>query len=535
MSKALEDINSKLKWQLAAQAGTLLAVTGVSRSVDHLSAAMGQELNRLSESNAAGFNQVEHAIRSLEFKLLAGLGDLEWRLASIDSSLLKLVGLVEYPSATASAEKYIQATELYSIGKTEKALDILGKSLDENPLNVNAIIGQVLCHKTLGNSEDSLKALRELMDISKTDYTYQVEESEQQKKASDLFITRFILGSCLDGKQHQLGLDFLSGLDPGIADDAAIFLQHQALRVLSGQHDDVAELLVKQGALGRFMKSNLITDTEVMKSFVTSVEKAFLNLVDHLESVDLLGESELELNLKAALRGLRELRFQTLFLLGDAGGEQLLSLKELLIMEAKAVQTGHSEMTSEHRDLLTNVETYRGLKVQAIKEKVQPFLQEDFDDFVTSFTDVLEADLRKKEVKANTELKAYESKHGKAMQAALPQVEWKSVPFSNTPTEGLKALKKVDKATKSELYDNLEQCILRGCLSNLGEADNPDARSEAMTTGLFHLSQLERAHDLRVKWQEAIKSATQEKPNWEPLAQLHLEERGSLHHFIEVR
>lgn len=483
MSKALDRINSKMGWQLAAQAGTLLAVRNVSQSVDGLARSMGESLNRLQETQQFGFARVESALQSLEFKLLAGLSDIEWQLASMDASLTKLVGLVEYPSATASAEKYIQASELYRIGQAQNALGILAKSLEENPLNVNAIVGQVLCHVQLSQEAEAEVALQQLMAISKTDYTYQVEESAAQKMATDRFLVRFILGRCIQTGAFELGREFGQNLEAGVEDEA-IAIQRSALSILSGQIDSEVENIMEKGLLGPLLRLNLIQDQKALGQLLEAVERVFAAQLAALAADDMLGESELESQLGLALQALSHVDFKTELLLHHRLDE-MTTFREVLIVETKKVQSGYGELSEAHQKLKANVQTYEGLKVTAVKESVHPYLKEDYDQFIADFTAVLEKDLREKEVVAKKKLSQYENKHGKTKGAKLVSVELKQQALPESWKEGKPVLVNLLKTMDAEkLYPEVPQAILRGCLASLASAPDAQHRASAMSTGL---------------------------------------------------
>jgi len=490
MSKALDRINAKMGWQLAAQAGTLLAVHNVSQSVDHLAHSMGDSLNRLQETQEFGFARVESALQSLEFKLLAGLSDIEWQLASMDASLTKLVGLVEYPSATASAEKYIQASELYRVGQAQKALGILSKALEENPLNVNAIVGQVLCHVQLTQEAEAEVALKQLMAISKTDYTYQVEESEAQKMATDRFLVRFILGRCIQSGAYDLGREFGQNLEAEVEDDA-ISIQRSALSILSGHIDSEVESIMEKGLLGPLLRLNLIQDKKVLGQLLEAVERVFVTQLTALAADDMLGESELEGQLGLALQALSHVDFKAELFLHHRLDE-MTTFREVLIVETKKIQSGYGELSEAHQKLKASVQTYEGLKVTAVKESVHPYLKEDYDQFIADFTAVLEKDLREKEVMAKKKLSQYEKKHGKTKGAKLVSVELKQLALPDSWKDGKTLLVNLTKTMDAEkLYPEVSQAILRGCLASLASAPDDQHRALAMSTGLRLYSRVE--------------------------------------------
>ena len=123
-SKNLASIKSRMGWQVGLQAGTLLAIAGLNSSVKNQTKIISEELENIRDVNIEGFQNIETALTSLEASLITGFEDLKWFLGSIDDKLAKIIGLVEFPKSTASAEQYVFGMELYKQEYFEKSIKV---------------------------------------------------------------------------------------------------------------------------------------------------------------------------------------------------------------------------------------------------------------------------------------------------------------------------------------------------------------------------------------------------------------------------
>ncbi|MDC1063909.1 hypothetical protein OAQ16_05690, partial [Flavobacteriales bacterium] len=136
--KNLKSIKSRMGWQVALQAGTLLSIGSLNSTVKKQTDLITSELTQIQDINIDGFASIEDALNSLESSLIAGFEDLKWFLGSIDDKLAKLIGLVEFPKSTESTEQYLFGLELFKQEYYKKSITSFSSAIDKNPLNLNA-------------------------------------------------------------------------------------------------------------------------------------------------------------------------------------------------------------------------------------------------------------------------------------------------------------------------------------------------------------------------------------------------------------
>jgi len=102
--KNLKSIKSRMGWQVALQAGTLLSIGSLNSSVKKQTDLITSELTQIQDINIDGFASIEDALNSLESSLIAGFEDLKWFLGSIDVESSVDCVLRRCPKSTESTE-----------------------------------------------------------------------------------------------------------------------------------------------------------------------------------------------------------------------------------------------------------------------------------------------------------------------------------------------------------------------------------------------------------------------------------------------
>ena len=206
-SKNLASIKSRMGWQIGLQAGTLLAIGGLNSSVKKQTEIISNELENIRDVNIEGFQNIESALNSLESSLIAGFEDLKWFLGSIDDKLARIIGLVEFPKSAASSEQYIFGMELFKQEYFEKSITSFNAAIEKNPLNLNAKVGLYLALKAKDNKED-LKLLEEIIHLTDSNFTVNLDLSEDAKNNSIIFFSNFVFNELSRLEKYDLIIDY---------------------------------------------------------------------------------------------------------------------------------------------------------------------------------------------------------------------------------------------------------------------------------------------------------------------------------------
>ena len=206
-SKNLASIKSRMGWQVGLQAGTLMAISGLNSTVKNQTEIITNELQDIKDSNIEGFKDIESALNSLEFSLISGFEDLKWFLGSIDDKLAKIIGLVEFPKSTESTEQYLFGMELYKQKYFDKAIISFNSSIEKNPVNLNAKVGLYLAIKENDKKED-LQLLEEIIYLTKSNFTLNLNVSDQAKNNSIIFFSNFVFNELASLGKYDKILDY---------------------------------------------------------------------------------------------------------------------------------------------------------------------------------------------------------------------------------------------------------------------------------------------------------------------------------------
>lgn len=184
----LESIKSRQGWMIASQIATVLAVADQTKQTKDALNLVNNTLVSIEHKIENGFDSLEASIESLESNLIENLSEIKWYLFNIDKKLDQLINLIKFSGATKSAEYNKQGFILYKIGIYKDAIGQLEKSLDENPLNIEAYINLGFVYLRLENLSKSVENFEIATKIIKEDFSYYEEISSEQIEKTKIFI-----------------------------------------------------------------------------------------------------------------------------------------------------------------------------------------------------------------------------------------------------------------------------------------------------------------------------------------------------------
>lgn len=201
LSTDIASIKNRMGWQLGLQTATLLSIGNLNSSVRDQTEIIGSKIDDFKQDTIDKLEDVESSINSLEVSMIRGIEEIKWVLGSIDTKLSRLIGLIEFSNATESTEKFKIGFELYKQGFYEKSLKSFENSIDSNPLNLNAIMGVYLCKKEKDIYDKKL--LNDIIKLTKADFLYHLDNSDDYKETSVNYFVNFCLGELLAQKMHE--------------------------------------------------------------------------------------------------------------------------------------------------------------------------------------------------------------------------------------------------------------------------------------------------------------------------------------------
>lgn len=184
----LESIKSRQGWMIAAQVATVAAITHQTKVTTDAIRLVNNTLISIEGRIQKGFDSIESSIERLESNLLENLSEIKWYLFNIDNRLDQLINLVKFSGATKSAEYNRQGFILYKIESYEEAIQQLTKSLQENPLNIEAYINMAFVYLQIDKLELSIKNFEMASKLVKEDYSYFENISVERLKSTEIFI-----------------------------------------------------------------------------------------------------------------------------------------------------------------------------------------------------------------------------------------------------------------------------------------------------------------------------------------------------------
>jgi len=184
----LESIKSRQGWMIAAQVATVAAIVHQTEKTTDALRLVNDTLLNIEGTIQDGFDSLESSIERLESNLLENLNEIKWYLFNVDQKLDQLINLVKFSGATKSAEYNKQGFILYKIASYTDAIGQLNKSLQENPLNIEAYINLGFVYLRLEQLEDSILNFEKASKLVKEDFSYFEEISSERLKSTEVFI-----------------------------------------------------------------------------------------------------------------------------------------------------------------------------------------------------------------------------------------------------------------------------------------------------------------------------------------------------------
>lgn len=184
----LESIRSRQGWMIATQVATIAAISHQTQQTTDALRLVNDTLNSIDSTIQNGFDSVEASIERLESNLIENLNEIKWFLFNVDQKLDQLIKFVKFSGATKSAEFNKQGFILYKIGSNHDAINQLNKSLQENPLNIEAYINLGFVYLREEKLEESILSFEKASKLIKEDFSYFEEISEERLTQTEVFI-----------------------------------------------------------------------------------------------------------------------------------------------------------------------------------------------------------------------------------------------------------------------------------------------------------------------------------------------------------
>lgn len=277
MSKSnLDNIKSKMNWQLGIQAVSLLAIGELNSSISKQSQIINHSIKSLEETTINGFENIEDVLNSIETSLIKGIEDIKWFLGSIDSKLGKLIGLIEYSNATESSENFTLGMELYKQSFYKQSLEFFNKSIKSNPLNLNSMIGIYLCKKSINKVSDT-KILTDIIKLTNSNFLYHLNPSDNEKEVSINYFLNFCFSELIDIKKYNIIIKEFESLQNFSKDYLPIRLKYINSLVLTGS-DYLEEIneIIDEGLLRKLL---IFFDYESKDKSIVDFLKKINNLI----------------------------------------------------------------------------------------------------------------------------------------------------------------------------------------------------------------------------------------------------------------
>jgi tetratricopeptide (TPR) repeat protein len=184
----LESIKNRQGWMIAAQVATVAAIANQTQKTEHALKLVNDTLTNIDETIQNGFDSLEMSIERLECNLIENLNEIKWYLFNVDKKLNQLINLVKFSSATKSAELNTQGFILYKIGSFSEAILQFNKSLEENPINIEAYVNLAFVQLRQDKLQESIENFEKAAKLVDEDYSYFEEINAENLKATKIFI-----------------------------------------------------------------------------------------------------------------------------------------------------------------------------------------------------------------------------------------------------------------------------------------------------------------------------------------------------------
>ena len=252
--KYLKSIKSRMGWQVGLQTATLLAIGATNANIKKQTQIIGDKLDSLERETIQGFTDVTEAINSLECTLITGIEDLKWMLGSIDDKLGKIIGLIQYSSATESTEQFKIGMELYKQEFYKKSVSNFNLAVEKNPLNLNAKCGLFLAKKHVDKKTD-YNLLFEVLRLVDSDFLFHIDNAEEVKERSVNYFINFCFSELLIGKDYKSIIKFYESEIPNYSrEELAIKLKYINAIILSGNnYETLLNEIIIEGKLEKLL------------------------------------------------------------------------------------------------------------------------------------------------------------------------------------------------------------------------------------------------------------------------------------------
>ena len=242
----LESIKRRQGWMIAAQVATVAAITHQTQQTTDALRLVNDTLISIESTIQDGFDTLESSIERLESNLIENLNEIKWYLFNVDQKLDQLINLVKFSGATKSAEYNKQGFILYKIGSYSEAIIQLNKSLQENPLNIEAYINLGFVFLREEKLEDSIFNFEKASKLVKEDFSYFEEVSQDRLKSTEVFILDNLATLYALQEKHNQSIDSLNKIISKDIDKKTEVLSKYKLakyQCLAGNHDEALELI----------------------------------------------------------------------------------------------------------------------------------------------------------------------------------------------------------------------------------------------------------------------------------------------------
>ena len=194
---------------IAAQVATVAAIAHQTQKTGDALKLVNETLNTIDENIQIGFDSLESSIDRLETNLIENLNEIKWYLFNVDKKLDQLINLVKFSSATKSAEFNKQGFVLYKIGSYSESIIQLNKSLEENPLNIEAYINLGFVKLREEKLSESINNFEKAAKLVNEDYSYFEEISPESLNSTKIFILENLVALYAIEEKYKLSIDIL--------------------------------------------------------------------------------------------------------------------------------------------------------------------------------------------------------------------------------------------------------------------------------------------------------------------------------------
>ena len=218
----LESIKSRQGWMIAAQIATIGAISSQTSELKGAINVVDSTLREIKDNLENGLQNLEDSLLRIEVNLLENLNEIKWYLINVDQKLDQVVNLLKFSGATKSSELNKQGFVLYKTGEYDKALNQFNKSLEENPLNIDAYINLGYTYLRKDDLQNSLKSFTEASKYIDEDFSYQEEVDSDKLKNTKNFILENIASLFMMKKEYESSLKILFDLKNQLEDEDKI-------------------------------------------------------------------------------------------------------------------------------------------------------------------------------------------------------------------------------------------------------------------------------------------------------------------------